>query len=758
MFDAWLWPLSGWYAGGVLASLVVAVLVARASAIAGRRLALLIIAATTTIYMTWRLLDTMPSNSVWSSIAGGVLITAELIGAIQLIATFAIGWRRPALSASAAPLPTDASRLPSVDVFITTYDESIAVLEPTVAGAVGMRYRGDVTVYLCDDGSRDSVRDLAARYGVTHLTRTEHLHAKAGNLNNALAHSTGELVVTLDADMIPRASFLEVTVPHFDDTRLAYVQAPQAFHNDDPFQHNLFSGAALPNEQDYFMRSMQEGKSAYNAVMYVGSNTVFRRTALEYIGGFATGVITEDMATGMLLQAAGFRTRFVPDVIAAGLAPESFATLLTQRTRWSRGNIQTVRKWNPLTLPGLTFMQRWLYLDGIIYWHFGVLKMIFVVAPLLYLLLGVTVVDADLPSVVVMWMPYFVTSLVAMRLISGGRRSSLWTHVYETAMAPTVALAVVAEWVGLSTKAFAVTPKGVSNDSLNFRVGVALPNIVLLVLSISALLNAWVWSAERYSVDSLIITSFWTLYNIVGLAMAVLVCLERPRHRRTERTEVDISGRAGFWPGDDRLARVLDLSTGGARVLVPWTADGDRSFSLTAPRKDACLTIAEIGPVPGVMRWVTEVPQGLQVGFEFEHLSAAHTIGIVRLITESTAWVRGDREAGARVMGAARRTLVGAARRVEPSLRAEARLATRGLATLQHRGASSTVHLEDLSFGGCRIRTQGALAVGDHVTIDLSESTAAPRAASVRWIERRGRRTIAGLKFELARAEEKVAS
>lgn len=756
MFDAWLWPLSGWYAGAVVAALFVAVLVSRSSAATGRRIALSLIAVTTTMYLTWRLLETIPTDSIWSSIAGITLITAEVIGAVQLIATFAIGWRNPARPVSAAGLSTDPSRLPSVDIFITTYDESIAVLEPTVAGAVGMRYPGELTVYLCDDGSRDSVRELADRYGVTHLTRDEHAHAKAGNLNNAMAHSRGELIVTLDADMIPRASFLEVTVPHFDDPRLAYVQAPQAFHNDDPFQHNLFSGASLPNEQDYFMRSMQEGKSAYNAVMYVGSNTVFRRTALEHVGGFATGVITEDMATGMLLQAAGFRSEFVPDVIAAGLAPESFATLLTQRTRWSRGNIQTVRKWNPLTLPGLTFMQRWLYLDGIIYWHFGVLKMVFVVAPLLYLLLGVTVVDADLPSVAVMWLPYFVTSLVAMRLISGGRRSSLWTHIYETAMAPTVALAVVAEWVGLSNTAFAVTPKGVSSDSLNFRVGIALPNITLLVLSMAALLNAWVWSADRYLVDSLIITSFWTLYNIAGLAMAVLVCLERPRHRRTERTDVELSARAGFWPGADRLARVLDLSTGGARVLVPWTADGDRAFALGAPRPAPQLVMDEVGAVPGVIRWVTEVPQGLQVGFEFVDVSAAHTIGIVRHITESPNWVRSDREDGARLLGAARRTIAGAARRVEPSLRSEARLATRGLATLHRRGASSVVHLEDLSFGGCRIRLQGDLAVGDHVTIDLSDSTAAPRAASVRWVERRGRRRVAGLRFELARAEERV--
>ena len=746
MTDAWLWPVSGGYAVAVALVLVVLLLQSSRQSVVVRRAALVLLALTTSVYLTWRLLETIPHTSPWSTAAGTVLITAEIIGAIQIIAVIAIAWRRTRRRTRA--LPTHAgAELPSVDIFITTYDESRSVLEPTLAGAMGIRYPGALTVYLCDDGSREEVRALAERYGAVHLTRTEHEHAKAGNLNNALAHSEGDLVVTLDADMIPRASFLEATVGFFDEPRMGFVQAPLAFHNEDPFQYNLFSGRALPNEQDYFMRSMQHGKAAYNAVMYVGSNTVFRRAALQTIGGFATGVITEDMATGMLMQAAGYRSEFVPQVIAAGLAPESFATLLTQRTRWSRGNIQTARTWNPLTLPGLTFMQRWLYLDGIVYWHFGILKLVFVLAPLLYLLVGVTVVDADLASVALMWAPYFATSLVAMKVIAQGRRSALWTHVYETAMAPTVALAVLAEWVGLSNRAFAVTPKGVGSGSLNFRLGIAGPNIALLILSLLALLNAWWWSGAQYSVDSLVITTFWALYNVVGLAMAVLVCLERPRMRRTERTEVRLAAYAGLWEGEPQRAEVLDLSTGGARVLIPWGPAGDRGFAVGAPRAEAILTLSVVGALPGELRWVREAPTGLLIGFEFSPLTAAQVVGIMRHITESSSWVRGDREVGAHLIGAAARAVAGASRRVRPSLRGHARLETRGLAQLTREGTTSTVHLEDVSFGGCRIRSRHDLALGERVTIQLEDSLTAPREAIVRWVEHRGARTIAGVQF-----------
>jgi hypothetical protein len=227
------------------------------------------------------------------------------------------------------------------------------MLRTTVAGALTMRYPGTVNVYLCDDGERETVRALAEDFGVGYLTRTEHSHAKAGNLNNAMALSSGELIVTLDADMVPTAEFLERTVGHFADPTMAFVQAPQAFSNDDPFQYNLFSAAALPNEQDFFMRTLLAGKARFNAVMYVGSNTVFRRTALDEIGGFATGVITEDMATGMLLQSHGWRAEFVPDIVAAGAAPESFEDLLVQRDRW--GRLAGESSWVSADDSGVTF-------------------------------------------------------------------------------------------------------------------------------------------------------------------------------------------------------------------------------------------------------------------------------------------------------------------------------------------------------------------------------------------------------------------
>ncbi|MDQ1529738.1 MAG: hypothetical protein QOE85_304 [Actinomycetota bacterium] len=749
MTEPAFWPWSAIYGAVVLVLVGIAWVVERRQPGTARRFALVVALGSAVVYLTWRLIFTIPSDNWVSLVAGIILVTAEFAGLLQMVASTVIGWQVDRRT----PLPVhDLAHIPSVDIYIATYSESIAVLEPTLAGAMGIRYPGKITVYVCDDGSRPQVRELTRRYDAEYLEREEHEHAKAGNLNNALAHSAGELVVTLDADMIPTVDFLEKTVGYFIDENLAFVQAPQAFHNQDAFQYNLFSGDVLPNEQDYFMRTLQPPKERFNAVMYVGSNTVFRRSTLDAIGGFATGVITEDMATGMLLQAAGYRSAFAPDIIAAGLAPENFADLLTQRTRWARGNIQTARKWNPFTLPGLTWMQRWIYADGIVYWHFGIFKMVFILAPLVYLIGGDPVLHAAVSSFLAIWLPYFVASFVRMKLLSAGRRSFTWTHVYEIAMAPTIAIAIIGEWLGFSTKVFAVTPKGVSTEKLNFRWLIALPHVILLGLSLFALLNAFVLSAGRFTFDSLVITSFWTLYNIVGLVMAILVCLERPRQRRTERTEVDLPIGAQLWEGAPVEGRILDLSFNGVRLALPWSntfGPADAAHQLVRKGK---LEIDRIGTISGNSRWISESADGMLVGFEFDELAPDQAVRLVGAISGSPHWVRHDREDKARLAGAAARTVIGAARRVNPSLRSEFRAKGRRIAQLHPSGTKIAtpfaVHLDDLSFGGCRVRSRHRINFGDEYGVELHGHHSFSSPAEVRWVHRRGGLYVAGLKFK----------
>src|SRR5437762_2682881 len=128
------------------------------------------------------------------------------------------------------PLPRGPFH-PSVDVLIPIYSESCGILEKTLIGAVAMRYPNK-KIYVCDDSHRSEVRELAERYGATYLLGPRR-HAKAGNLNNALTQTQGELIAIFDTDHIPVASFLEETVPYFVDPAVGFLQTPHHFYNED---------------------------------------------------------------------------------------------------------------------------------------------------------------------------------------------------------------------------------------------------------------------------------------------------------------------------------------------------------------------------------------------------------------------------------------------------------------------------------------------------------------------------------------------
>jgi cellulose synthase (UDP-forming) len=150
------------------------------------------------------------------------------------------------LARSDAPCISDAE-LPDVDVFIPSYDEDPEILAMTVAAARSMDYPvGKLKVWLLDDGGTDqkcadpdptkarrarsrrrALQILCAELGASYLTRPRNEQAKAGNLNNGLAHSVAPIVVVFDADHVPFRSFLRETIGHFAaDPKLFLVQTP----------------------------------------------------------------------------------------------------------------------------------------------------------------------------------------------------------------------------------------------------------------------------------------------------------------------------------------------------------------------------------------------------------------------------------------------------------------------------------------------------------------------------------------------------
>src|SRR3984885_11888641 len=220
------------------------------------------------------------------------------------------------------PLPLDVERWPDVDVLIPTYNEPLSVVRSTGFAAMNIDYPPErLHVYILDDGRRDEFRMFCEEAGIGYVKRNDNKHAKAGNINSALANLKSPYVAIFDCDHVPTRSFLQVTLGWFlKDKKLGMLQTPHFFYSPDPFERNLQQFMVIPNEGELFYGVIQDGNELWNATFFCGSCAVLRRTALNEIGGIATETVTEDAHTSLRMQMRGWGTAYINIPQAAGLA------------------------------------------------------------------------------------------------------------------------------------------------------------------------------------------------------------------------------------------------------------------------------------------------------------------------------------------------------------------------------------------------------------------------------------------------------
>jgi cellulose synthase (UDP-forming) len=310
---------------------------------------------------------------------------------------------------------------PTIDVFITVYGEPLEIVLVTVRAARDMAV--EHRTWVLDDGDSDQLRDAAAREGVGYLRRKEHLHAKAGNINAALRRTDGEFVVILDADHVPSPDFLVRALPHMQDPGVAFVQTPQAF----PSAHGLVAEGSAES-QKIFYELVLPGRNYFNAVFCVGTNVIFRRAALDQIGGMYTASNSEDIWTSIELHRRGWRSWFVPEVLARGLAPDSLLSYFKQQFRWAYGAFEVMlRLWR---IKGLTLDQRFQYLLAGVNYLLSLAALILICLPAVYLLFGLSPIRSDISTWIVHYAPfYLLIMLVTVMQLGGFKPAAIVTSI-----------------------------------------------------------------------------------------------------------------------------------------------------------------------------------------------------------------------------------------------------------------------------------------------------------------------------------------
>ena len=528
-------------------------------------------------YLWWRVTATvLPANELNAqSIFVWLVFAIEMLAWVDTAILLLLMLRRTDRRAE-ADLHEDRLRrmdpadIPTVDVFIATYNETLSVLEKTIVGAAGLDWPAEkLRLWVLDDGRRDWLRDYAEEKGIGYLRRDNNAHAKAGNINAALKRTDGDFVLVLDADFVPQQWFLYRTIGFFSDPTIGIVQTPHHFFNHDPMQSALDLQLSLPDEQRLFFDVIMPARDGWDCAFCCGSNGVIRRAALDHAGGaLPTSSITEDILLTMVLLRHGYVTRFLGERLAVGLAPESLEAYFVQRSRWARGAIQAVYLPEGPLGPGLRLLHRITFLPL----HWISQSLVYTAAmltPPIYLLTGMApLLNANTPTILHYQFPAILGAMMVMQLFA----KSAFVPLVQAAHAVLQAFRLLPVVIGTLIKphghVFKVTPKGADAQGLLLdrpTMGVALA--IIGTTAVGLALNVWP-ETRIISSDALIpVVATWAVVNILVLAVVASIAMARPPRRTEERFSLDLPCRVHS-TREILQAQTLDVSMTGAALLT----------------------------------------------------------------------------------------------------------------------------------------------------------------------------------------------
>lgn len=421
------------------------------------------------------------------------------------------------------PMYLESKRI-HVDVFITVFGEPLDTIAKTAIAALAMR--GRHLTWILDDGESDAVRDLAADLGARYVRRLSHNGAKAGNINHALTVSTGEYFAIFDADFVPDPDFLYETVPFFIDDRVAFVQTPQAYGN----MRNLISrGAGFM--QSVFYRYIQPGRNRFNAAFCVGTNVIFRRAAIDELGGMVTDSKSEDVWTSLRLHERGWRSVYIAVTLAVGDAPDTIEAYSKQQLRWASGGFEILLQRNPFSpRTKLTIDQRIQYFVTATHYLVGITPLLLIMVPPLEIYFDLRPVNLSVTWIT--WLLFYagfygIQVLLAFHTMGSFRPETL---VMAAVSFPIYVKAFIDVFSGRQQNWVATGARTKRVSPFNFIIPQVLFFVFVLLTSVVAIV-------KDYGHQTLTLATAWNVTNTIVLGTFVAAAFHESHRARVAVTQ-----------------------------------------------------------------------------------------------------------------------------------------------------------------------------------------------------------------------------
>lgn len=483
------------------------------------------------------------------------ILTIGLLGAESFILIHSLGYffnvfRVINKAKSFTPIIEEPklSSYPPVAIVVASYKEPLNVLKDTLICFYNLSYPNKYLYFLDDTRYdlpwdtpenklkyRQSIEDLCKSLDVN-LFRANWHGAKAGMLNDFLQFLSGKkredfefypysklkpeetekYLIVFDADMNPLPDFVEYLVEIMEKKpKVAFTQTPQYYSN---FEFNRVARAS-GLQQAIFYEFICEGKSQQGAMFCCGTNVIYRREALDDIGGFDEESVTEDFSTSLKFHKSGWESVYLNKVSAFGMGPEDLGAFFKQQFRWARGTLGIFRK-----LPKEFFLhfrkysinQWWEYFLSSTHYLIGMVFFIMVTFPIIYLFFDIPSYLADPVIYASAFIPYITLSMLMFIWTLKKRRYGitgiLSVLIFNAVAFPVFIKAAISALFDIKTS-FGITPK-TGSTILSFRS--MIPQISLGLLCVSAI----VWGIQRLYYErepfyGLLLNVFWTFYNFL---------------------------------------------------------------------------------------------------------------------------------------------------------------------------------------------------------------------------------------------------
>lgn len=435
------------------------------------------------------------------SIVAGTLLIIGMLGVIAVLLAEAHEWaeahwataRRRALPATAA-----LSDWPKVSIHVPAYNEPPDMLIETLDALARLDYP-DFEVLVIDNNTRDEAvwrpveahcKTLGTRFRFFHVSPLAGF--KAGALNFALEHTDpgARIVAVIDSDYKVDLQWLKDLVPGFSDPKVAIVQAPQDYRDQDD---NAFKAMCYAEFRGFFHIGMIT-RNERNAIIQHGTMTLVLREALAQVGGWAQWCITEDAELGLRLFEHGYEAHYLPRSYGRGLMPETFIDYKKQRFRWAYGAMQILREHASALFSRrdqrLTPGQRYHFIAGWLPWLADGLNLAFNLAAIGWSVAMIVLPHRfDPPQIMFSILPLSLFTFKLVKLahlyvsrVGANLRQTFAAALSGLALSHTIGLAVVK---GMFTRnqPFFRTPKGKQSHALAAGVaGAAQETLILATL------------------------------------------------------------------------------------------------------------------------------------------------------------------------------------------------------------------------------------------------------------------------------------